>query len=123
MTRNRVLSLCTALLALGAVGCAALPGTFGSKDPVLAKRFYSGAIVYTVEPEAQSLVAKTVRLQSRAVSLRDASIDTRSDELILPLYRDADMNRDHHITALEAEAFYHQYVRDFEDQLGPVVSR
>jgi ABC-type transporter Mla subunit MlaD len=40
------------------------------------------------------------------------------DDVVLPIYRDADVNRDHTITAKEAETFYKEYVLRFEDALG-----
>jgi len=42
------------------------------------------------------------------------------EEVILPFYRDADMNRDYHIFLQEAESFYTEFIIQFEDSLGPI---
>ena len=42
------------------------------------------------------------------------------DTVVLPLYRDADTDRDHYITKNEAEIFSREYIIRFEDSLGQV---
>lgn len=124
MRTTRFVSVSAAVVALGALGCASLPGFGPEPDaPTVTKRFFGGSIVYTVDLEAQHLLRKMVELQGQVASLSEGKSDPRADHLILPIYRDADLDRDHHVSHREAEAFYHQYVRQFEDHLGPVVYR
>jgi hypothetical protein len=119
-TLPRIALLCTLPVIAGA--CAALKHMLPEETPKVTKSFYMGSITYTVDLDAQPYVSRMVSLQGRTASLQgDTGVDHQSDRLTLPLYRDADMNRDHHITVMEAEVAFRAYVRQFEDQLGPVV--
>ena len=110
-----------------ASGCSTLSTLTATRgdDPVpLTKRFYNGAISYTIDLDAQPLITSLVNLQGSTASLESMEdIDTRSDRFTLPLYRDADLNRNRHISKREAEVFYAEYVRQFEDSLGQVYFR
>ena len=119
----RTLSLlCTLPMIAG--GCSSLKGMLPSQQPLVRKTFYTGSITYTLDVDAQRYVARMISLQGNAASLQgEEDVDPSSDRLALPLYRDADLNRDHHISSAEAETAFEVYVRQFEDQLGPVVYR
>ncbi len=117
-----VLTLLAALV-LTSSGCFTLKNLLPKKKPMVTKRFFDGAITYSVDTDAQPLVRRMVNLQGNAESLQTAGphIDHQSDRFILPIYRDTDLDRDHHITRQEAETFFHNYVHQFEDYLGNVI--
>ena len=108
------------LLALTccAVGCGTLKSsdTKPAAGESLPRHFYGRTIIYDVDPGAKEYMTKLENLLSRALKV-DPPVP---DDAVLPLYRDADINRDHRITPKEAETFYKDYVLRVEDALGPV---
>lgn len=101
-------------------GCQLGPRKTEEAVPVLiSKSFFDRTIVYKVSPGAKDYMRKLEGLLARG---READEPLR-DEDIITLYRDADLNRDHSITELEAKTFYDDYVIRFEDMLGPVQLR
>lgn len=119
MKRTRAALVLPVALALASAGCSTLG--LGHRNPQVTKRFYSGSITYTLDADAQRVLSKIEKLQGNTLTVRSRELDPRSDALILPLYRDSDLNRDHHITRDEAEVFYREYVQQFEDGLGEAV--
>lgn len=80
------------------------------------KTFFDRTITYTVDIEAKEYMFKLESLLRQ-----NKQVETPlSDEVVLPIYRDTDIDRDRHITAAEAKAFYNDYVLRFEDSLGSV---
>jgi hypothetical protein len=118
-----VLALLPAL-TLASSGCASFgnaePAPASSK-PSVAKRFFDGAITYSIDADAQSILKKLVHLHGLSASGQNGDAGVSSDLVTLPLYRDSDIDRNRHITRHEAETFYAEYVRQFEDQIGKVV--
>jgi len=98
--------------ALAAGGC----GDLSLRKNYISKTFFNRTITYTVAPGAKEYMSRLENLLSQA---RQIEIPL-PDNVLLPLYRDADVDRDHRITATEAKAFYHEYVLKFEDSLGRV---
>ncbi len=86
------------------------------KQPGISKTFFGRTITYTVAPEAKELMGKLESLVGQAQKLEPPI----PDQIVLPLYRDADMDRDHYITEDEAKAFSQDYIMKFEDSLGQV---
>lgn len=82
----------------------------------IPKTFFDRTITYKVDAEAKQYMSKLESLLGHIQQL-DAPL---SDDLVLPLYRDTDIDRDRHIVLAEAKAFYDDYVLRFEDSLGPV---
>jgi hypothetical protein len=86
-------------------------------DVSIPKTFFGRTISYTVDAGAKEYMSK---LESLLTHSAEATAPM-PDRLVLPLYRDADMDRNHRITASEAEVFYREYVLKFEDSLGRTV--
>jgi len=86
------------------------------KETSLPRTFFNRTISYTVDPEAKDYMTRLEGL----VAMTKPGQESLTDQDLLPLYRDTDVNRDHHITTAEAEGFYRDYVVKFEDALGPV---
>jgi hypothetical protein len=84
----------------------------------IPKTFFDRTITYKVDAEAKEYMSKLESLLGHIRQL-DAPV---SDDIVLPLYRDTDIDRDRHITFAEAKAFYDDYVLRFEDSLGPLCS-
>jgi hypothetical protein len=82
----------------------------------ISKTFFGRTITYTVSPEANELMSRLESLVGQAQK-QEPPIP---DEIVLPLYRDADIDRDHVITKNEAEVFSKDYIIRFEDSLGQV---
>ena len=109
--RATLLTVCLTGLIFGVASCGG-----GKAKEGIARTYYNRTIEYSVEPSAKEFLSKLEMLVGRAQKL-DPPIP---DEFIVPIYRDADMDRDHYITKMEAEAFYHDYILKFEDSLGSV---
>ena len=109
------------ILSLVSSGCAVLETPVPKSKPSVVKHFFGGSITYSVDAEAQPILKKLVQLHGMTLSEQSGDSEASSDLLTLPLYRDTDVDRDHHITLREADAFYVGYVRQFEDHLGEVV--
>lgn len=86
------------------------------KQPGISKTFFGRTITYTLTPEAKDVMSKLESLIGQARKM-DPPIP---DEIVLPLYRDADIDRDHFITENEAKVFSKEYIMRFEDSLGQV---
>ena len=113
---GKTLSVLLLAAALFTVGCGKqTTGTAGqTTEGAVLKAFFARTVIYTVEAGARENMAKLENLVARAQKLEPPL----PDDAVLPLYRDADVNRDHRITAKEADAFYKEYVLRFEDALG-----
>ena len=105
------------IILVSVSGC----GTSGGKkvNAGVSKSFYGRTIVYNIEPEAKEYLSKLELLIARSYKI-DPPIP---DETAVPLYRDADMDRDHFITAMEAQVYYQDFILKFEDSLGSVKFR
>src|SRR3990172_4080498 len=88
----------------------------GGKETAMPKTFFNRTISYAVEPAAKEFMTRLEGL----VAMTKSGQETLTDQDLLPLYRDTDINRDHHISTAEAEGFYREYVVKFEDALGTV---
>jgi len=116
--RSIAIVLSTVALAVG--GCGSLGLHSQQENQVgVPKNFFERTIVYTVGSEAKDYMMKLESLLGQIQQIQAPL----SDELVVPLYRDTDLDRNHHITDVEAKAFYQDYVLRFEDSLGPVVSK
>ncbi len=94
-------------------GCGITPTKTQSN---VTKSFFNRTIIYEVSPKANDLMIKLESLIAQAQEL-DPPIP---DKIILPLYRDADIDRNHTITPEEAQTFYQSFVLKFEDALGAI---
>ncbi len=113
-----------AILVVTLVSVALLTGCSGSQtadapaasgvQPPIPKSFFDRAIIYMVDPDATPHMAKAEDLVARAEKLNPPL----PDDVLAALYRDADLDRNHHITGVEAKTFYESYVLRFEDALG-----
>lgn len=103
-------------ICLGCLLCLAGCGQSKKVNPGITKTFYGRAIEYRIEPEAKEYLTKLELLMSRSHKI-DPPLP---DDLIVRLYRDADMDRDHFITKTEADVFYQDFILKFEDSLGAV---
>lgn len=102
------------LSALGLIsGCGITPN---KAKPDTIKAFYNRTITFKVNPQAQELMGKLESLVAQAQELNPPI----PDKIILPLYRDADIDRNHIITAEEAQTFYQNFIIKFEDSLGAI---
>lgn len=105
------------LLVIGCTGEQASSGdAVAEKQPPIPRSFFDRTITYMVEPEAMPYMSKVQSLVARAEGLEQPL----PDDILLPIYRNADLNRDHRITAVEAKTFYQSYVLRFEDALGGI---
>jgi hypothetical protein len=80
------------------------------------KTFYDRTITYEVDTDAKRYMSDLENLLGQVKQLKAPY----SDDLVLPIYRDTDIDRNRRITAAEARAFYNDCVLRFEDSLGPV---
>lgn len=104
-------------LAFAVGGCPTENLSFQKKSQVcIPKSFFNRTITYTVEPGAKEFLYKLEGLLTQSEKIDEPL----PDSVLLPLYRDTDIDRNHHITAAEAEAYYQEYVLKFEDSLGSV---
>ncbi len=107
-------------MALAVGGCGSLKLRSQQDNQVgVPKNFFDRTIVYTLDSEAKDYMMKLESLLGQIKQIQAPL----SDELAVPLYRDTDVDRNHHITQVEAKAFYQDYVLKFEDSLGPVASK
>lgn len=88
----------------------------GCAENTIPKEFFQREISFTVDPEAEKLMVKTVGLLAQ---IREEEMPL-SDKITLPLYREADMDRNHRISLEEAKGFYEYFILKFEDSLGPI---
>lgn len=82
----------------------------------IPKTFYDRTITYRVDADAKKYMSD---LESLLGQVRRLSAPY-SDDLVLPIYRDTDFDRDRRITEAEARAYYNDCILRFEDSLGPV---
>jgi hypothetical protein len=115
MKKVAVTILALVVIASGCSGQASSANKQADEGPV-PRSFFSRTVIYTVEPGAKEYMTKLENLVARVQKLEPPL----PDDVVLPVYRDADINRDHHISAKEAETFYKEYVLRFEDALGSV---
>lgn len=107
-------------LMLFVSGCAA-PQTANNandevEDIVLTKSFYGRTINYTVDMDARPYMTRLERLLEQVIPDDKKDADGRlKEQHVLVLYRDADRNRDYHITETEAENYYRQALLRLED--------
>ncbi len=80
------------------------------------KTFFDRTITYSVDTEAKRYMSNLENLLGRVKQLQAPF----ADDVVLPIYRDTDIDRNRRITAAEARAFYNDCVLRFEDSLGPV---
>jgi hypothetical protein len=100
-------------ILLVVTGC----GGVGKKaKTAVTKTFYGRTIEYQMETSAKEDMSKLESLVGQAHEV-DPPVP---DKLLIPLYRDADVDRDHFITGEEAETYYRDYILQFEDSLGAV---
>lgn len=100
-------------LLLVATGCST-QGLGGAAKGDVQRSFFDRTIIYTLDQGAQEPMG---RVEKILMTARKAE-ESLPDEDLLPLYRDADVNRDHHITTKEAQTFYREYILRFEESLG-----
>jgi len=104
------------MLVVGCQGGSSSSAKKTSSQNLVPKLFFDRTISYMVDPKAKEYMS---RLESMVSQMR-RSTEPIPDNELLPLYRDADVDRDHFITRPEAEAFYQEYVLKFENALGPI---
>ncbi len=109
-----VVSLAATAILAGCSGPKASDTPAAAAQPPIPKSFFDRAIIYMVDPDATPHMAKAEDLIARAEKLKPPL----PDDVLAALYRDADLDRDHHITGVEAKTFYESYVLRFEDALG-----
>lgn len=90
--------------------------SYRNEEVNIPKSFYDRTITYSVDADAKKYMNDLENLLGRVRRLSAPY----SDDLVLPIYRDTDINRDRRITAPEARAYYNDCVLKFEDSLGPV---
>jgi hypothetical protein len=88
----------------------------GAKETAMPKTFFNRTKSYAVEPAAKEFMTRLEGL----VAMTKSGQEPLTDQDLLPLYRETDVNRDHHISTAEAEGFYHEYIVKFEDAMGSV---
>ena len=104
------------ILAFVLSGCSGIKlVSFEKEELNIPKSFYDRTITYSVDTDAKKYMNDLENLLGRVRRLSAPY----SDDLVLPIYRDTDINRDRHITAPEARAYYNDCVLKFEDSLGP----
>jgi hypothetical protein len=106
------------IVSFAAIGCSK-EGRFvltQSRQIDVPKTFFERAITYDVDTKAKRYMTNLESLLGQI----NKTQQPLPDDLILPLYRDADIDRDRRITFAEAVAFYNDCVLRFEDTLGPL---
>jgi len=111
MKRLAILFLAVILVTSG---CSGGGLTGGGKGGDMQKTFFDRTVSYTIDAGAKEHMT---RLENMLAAIKKTE-DPLTDEELLPLYRDTDMNRDHRITTREAESYSQEYVLKFEDSLG-----
>lgn len=103
-----VLSGCTGVRFVG----------FQREDKIVnvPKTFFDRTISYDVDTDAKRYMSNLESLLGQSKQLQPPY----ADDIILPIYRDTDIDRNRRITVAEAEAFYNDCVLRYEDSLGPV---
>ena len=106
------------ILAFVLGGCSGIRLVTVQKEEEIniPKTFYDRTITYRVDANAKRYMTD---LESLLGQVRRLSAPY-SDDLVLPIYRDTDIDRDRRITEAEARAYYNDCVLKFEDSLGPV---
>jgi uncharacterized protein YceK len=116
-TEMRKMAVTLAIVFLVVSGCSTVRTAVRSRRQLnVPKSFYDRTITYQVDADARRYMSNLENLFGY-VKQQQAPF---SEELMLSLYRDTDIDRNRHITALEAEAYYNDCVLRFEDSLGPV---
>lgn len=110
--KTHTMALLAIVILLGTIGC----GTGKKVQTGITKTFYNRTVEYRVEPEAKEYLSKLENLVGQSYEIEPPV----PDDLIVPIYRDADMDRDHFITVAEAQVYYQDYILKFEDSLGSV---
>ena len=115
------LAIVLSVVVLAGSGCSGIRIVARQKNPIssIPKTFFERTITYDVDAEAKRYMSNLENLLGHVKQLQAPF----PDDIVLPIYRDTDFDRDRHITALEAEAFYNDCVLRFEDSLGPVQFR
>jgi hypothetical protein len=109
------LAIGLSVVAFAASSCTGV--RFVSRRQIdIPKTFFERTITYDVDAQAKRYMSNLEGLLGHIKQMQAPL----ADDLVLPLYRDADIDRDRHITSLEAEAFYNDCVLRYEDSLGPV---
>lgn len=111
-----IVTFLAGVVMVGGCGGDSSSSPAGNKEGAMPKTFFNRTISYTIEPAAKEFMTRLEGL----VAMTKANQDSLTDQDLLPLYRDTDINRDHHISAAEAEGFYREYVVKFEDAMGSV---
>lgn len=106
------------LVGILVAGCSMFKNLSSRQNarPDASRTFFDRTITYTVDYMAQEYMSKAESLLGQTRQ-EQAPL---SDQVVLPLYRSTDIDRDHFITVVEAKAFYHDFVLKFEDSLGTV---
>jgi hypothetical protein len=98
-------------------GCSGMRLVALQRESVnIPKTFYDRTITYRVDADAKKYMTDLENLLGRVRRLSAPY----SDDLVLPIYRDTDIDRNRRITEAEAIAYYNDCILKFEDSLGPV---
>ncbi|MFC1761348.1 hypothetical protein ACFL6U_04640 [Planctomycetota bacterium] len=112
--KARAITVVCVMLAV--TGCS---GGWKKAKTGLTKTFYGRTIKYQMETSAKEDMTKLENLMGQAHKV-DPPVP---DELLVPIYRDADIDRNHFISTDEAEIYYNDFILKFEDSLGSVKYR
>lgn len=111
------------LVVILTAGCA----TRGSKSTEAAAvpddvRVFSNGMQFVLKGEASDIIRGIERthLERWGVKAKDRNSPATENNLVYPLYVQADRDRDHMITAVEAKAFKVLYQGEFDRSSPPV---
>lgn len=122
MERKQKMKKTSTLVLMAAIvlvlsGCSGVRFVGFEPSPVnIPKTFYERTITYRVDANAKQTMTNLENLLGQVKGLQPPY----PDDLVLPIYRDTDIDRDRRITAPEATAYYNDCILRFEDSLGPV---
>ena len=116
MKKIAILMFVVAIVVSGCTGVRFVGFEREDKIVNIPKTFFDRTITYDVDTDAKRYMTDLESLMGQVKQLQPPF----ADDLVLPIYRDTDIDRDRRITSAEAMAFYNDCVLRFEDSLGPV---
>ena len=116
MKKIAIFMFVVAILVSGCTGVRFVGFQREDKIVKVPKTFFDRTITYDVDTDAKRYMSNLESLLGQSKQLQAPY----ADDIILPIYRDTDIDRNRRITVAEAEAFYNDCVLRYEDSLGPV---
>jgi len=115
--RKEVKEMKKTLMVATAMCCILLISGCATRKMLITKTLFSETIAYRLELGAKEYMYKLEKLLQIHQQGEKDSKNVLSDKSILPLYRDADTNKNRIISKKEAKIFYEKCIKNFENAL------